>query len=309
MRIAIHSGLTMRGRVEDVVAEVRKVAEYGLAGYWAPMLTGHDTLTTFAIAGREVPDVELGTAVVPMPLRPPFALAQQVATVQEVLKGRLALGIGPSHEALVKDAFGLEWTPPIAATRRYVERLRAVMTGEDGRRVVIARDPTPILLGAVNPAMARLAAEVAAGVVTWAAGPRTITEVIRPALRERPSPSSAQGGPFRIVAALPVCVTGDGAGARAHIHRRLGVNDRLPSYRKVLRREGVDGVARLALVGPPDEVARRLDVFERSGVTDFAAHPLAESDVDTERTWEFLAARASARQAAGPEGSGRIDVS
>jgi F420-dependent oxidoreductase-like protein len=291
MRIAVHSGLTMRGTIEGVVGEVRRVAEFGLAGYWAPMLTGHDTLTAFAVAGREVPGVELGTAVVPMPLRPPFALAQQVATVQEVLKGRLALGVGPSHEALVRDAFGLEWTPPIAATRWYVERLSAVMAGRDGRGVAVAGDPTPILLGAVNPAMAALAAEVAAGVVTWSAGPRTIAEVIRPALRAR-----SDGSPFRVVAALPVAVTGDVAGTREHIDRRLGANDRFPSYRKVLRREGVDGVADLAIVGPPDEVGRHLDAFAESGVTDFAAHVLAASEADAERTWEFLAARAAARQ-------------
>ncbi|TDB86418.1 LLM class flavin-dependent oxidoreductase [Actinomadura sp. 7K534] len=294
MRIAIHSGLTMRGSVQGVVDQVRRTAEYGFAGYWAPMLTGHDTLTAFAVAGREVPGIELGTAVVPMPLRPPYALAQQVATVQEVLGGRLALGIGPSHEALVRDAFGLEWPPPIAATRRYVADLAAVMTGRDGRRVAVpgatSAAPPPILLGAVNPAMARLAAEVAAGVVTWAAGPRTVTEVIRPALDGRPA-----GSPFRIVAALPVCVTGDAAEARSHIHRVLGANDALPSYRKVLAREGVDGVAQLAIVGSPGEVARRIDAFAESGVTDFAAHPLAKSDVDTERTWEFLAAHAKAR--------------
>jgi len=289
MRIAVHSGLTMRGTIEGVVGEVRKAAEFGLAGYWAPMLTGHDTLTAFAVAGREVPGVELGTAVVPMPLRPPFALAQQVATVQEVLGGRLALGIGPSHEALVRDAFGLEWAPPIAATRRYVAELASVMAG-GGRRVVVGGDPTPILLGAVNPAMAALAAEVASGVVTWAAGPRTITDVIRPALRGRPP-----GEPFRIVAALPICVTGDAARTREHIHAVLGANDRFPSYRKVLAREGVDGVAELAIVGSPDEAAKRLDEFAASGVTDFAAHVLAATPADADRTWEFLAARAAAR--------------
>ncbi|MFA1545946.1 LLM class flavin-dependent oxidoreductase [Actinomadura chokoriensis] len=294
MRIAIHSGLTMRGKVDGVVEQVRRVAEFGLAGYWAPMLTGHDTLTAFAVAGREVPGVELGTAVVPIPLRPPFALAQQVATVQEAIGGRLALGIGPSHEALVRDAFGLEWTPPIAATRRYVAELESVMAGGDGRRVVVGGDPTPILLGAVNPAMAALAAEAASGVVTWAAGPRTITEVIRPALRDRPA-----GKPFRIVAALPICVTDDVAGTREHVHAMLGANDRFPSYRKVLSREGVDGVAGLAIVGSPDEAARRLDAFAASGVTDFAAHVLATTDVDAERTWEFLADRAAGHRCAG----------
>ena len=50
MRIAIHSGLTMRGSVQGVVDQVRRTAEYGFAGYWAPMLTGHDTLTAFAVA-------------------------------------------------------------------------------------------------------------------------------------------------------------------------------------------------------------------------------------------------------------------
>ncbi|TDC88542.1 LLM class flavin-dependent oxidoreductase [Actinomadura sp. 7K507] len=289
MRIAIHSSLTMRGRVEGVMAEVRRVAEFGLTGYWAPMLTGHDTLTAFAIAGREVPGVELGTAVVPMPLRPPFALAQQVATVQEILNGRLALGIGPSHEALAEDTFELDWSPPIAATRRYVEQVKAAMTGRDGRRIVIGGDPTPILLGAVDPAMARLAAEVADGAITWAAGLRTITEVIRPALRDRPLDE-----PFRIVSALPVCVTDDAAGTREHIHRGLCTGDWSPSYREVLSREGVDSVARLAVVGSPDDVAWGLDAFADSGVTDFAAHVLARTDIDAERTWEFLSTRAAA---------------
>src|SRR5271156_6514748 len=118
MRIAIHSGTTNRGTIDRILAEARKAADYGLCGYWAPMLNGHDTLTVLAIVGREVAGIELGTAVVPMPLRPVYALAQQVTTVQEAIGGRLALGLGPSHEALVRDLFGLEWTPPLPATRR-----------------------------------------------------------------------------------------------------------------------------------------------------------------------------------------------
>jgi 5,10-methylenetetrahydromethanopterin reductase len=288
VRIAIHSGLTMRSTVARVVAEVRKVAESGLAGYWAPMLTGHDTLSVLAIAGHEVAGVELGTAVVPMPLRPPFALAQQVATVQDAVGGRLALGIGPSHEALVRDAFGLVWEPPIATTRRYVRELTELMTDQEDRRLTIASSPTPILLGAVNPAMAALAAELASGVITWAAGPKTITEVIVPALRDRPDRPA-----FRIVAALPVCVTGDEARTREHIDRLLGANDQLPSYQRVLRREGVRGVAQIAIVGSASEVSRSLDEFASAGVTDFAANVMAASKSDEANTWDFLASRAA----------------
>lgn len=288
MRIAIHSGLTMRAPVARVVAEVQKVAEAGLAGYWAPMLTGHDTLSVLAIAGYEVPGVELGTAVVPMPLRPPFALAQQVATVQEAVGGRLALGIGPSHEALVRDTFGLPWERPVATARRYVRELTEIMTSKKDERLSIAPDPTPILLGAVNPAMAALAAELASGVITWAAGPGTITEVIAPALRDR-----LASAPFRIVAALPVCVTDDEAGTREHIHRLLGANDNFPSYQKMLRREGVSGVAQIAIVGSASEVRRGLDAFAAAGATDFAANVMTASNLDAEKTWELLADRAA----------------
>jgi 5,10-methylenetetrahydromethanopterin reductase len=290
MRIAIHSAVTNRGTVEQISAEVRKVAEFGLSGYWAPMLNGHDTLTALAIAGQQTGGVELGTAVVPMPLRPPFALAQQIATVQEIVGGRLVVGLGPSHEALVRGLFGMDWTPPLAATRQYVKELTAIMAGTAGRRIVVGPGlQTQLLLGAVNPAMAALAAELASGVVTWAAGPRTITDVIRPAAGDR-----ADAGSFRIVTALPVCVTDNAAAARATIHRVLGANDKLPSYRKVLSREGVKGIADLAIAGPPAAVAAGLDAFAAAGATEFAAHILAQHPEDRERTWEFLAARAAA---------------
>jgi len=294
MRIAIHSGTTNRGTIDRILAEARKAADYGLSGYWAPMLNGHDTLTVLAIVGREVAGIELGTAVVPMPLRPVYALAQQVTTVQEAIGGRLALGLGPSHEALVRDLFGLEWTPPLPATRQYVQALTRILAGEGDRRVMVGTGAaTPVLLGAVNPAMAGLAGALASGVITWAAGRATVTDVIRPAVESALAERSADArpaGPFRIVTALPVCVTDDTAAGRAQVDRLLGANDALPSYQKVLRREGVTGVAELAIVGPPQEVEAQLRAFAEAGATDFAAHVVGPEARDRERTWEVLAA-------------------
>lgn len=288
MRIGVHSGTVLRGRIDAVLAEVRRVAEHGLHGYWAPMLTGHDTLAVLAIAGREVGRVELGTAVVPIPLRPAYALAQEAATVQEATGGRLVLGLGPSHETLVRNAFGLAWPPPLATTRRYLEQLTQIMSGAGPQRVDVGPNPPPpILLGAVNPAMAALAAERAAGVVTWAAGARTVTEVVAPPARHRPD--------YRIVVALPVCVTDDVASTRQLVDRRLGAHDRLPSYQKVLSREGVSASAELALIGSAEEVGRRLDELAAAGATDFAGHILATSAADADRTWQYLANRAHNR--------------
>jgi F420-dependent oxidoreductase-like protein len=288
MRIAIHSALVNGGPVEGVLAEVRATAELGLAGYWAPMLGGQDTLTVLALAGREVPGVELGTAVVPMPLRSPFALAQQVRTVQEAVAGRLTLAVGTSHETLVRQLFRAEWRPPLETARTYLGELRALLSDDGaGRFAGPPAAPTPVLLGAVNPAMVRLATEAADGVVTWAAGEATLGRLIGDAVR-----SSGRAGAFRVVAALPVSVTDDADAVRARIDRRLGANDALPSYRRVLEREGVSGIATLAVVGTAGEVRSRLARFEECGVTDFAAH-LVGTGADRRRTEELLASLAA----------------
>lgn len=150
-----------------------------------------------------------------------------------------------------------------------------------------APPPTRVLLGALNPAMAAIAADLADGAVTYSAGPKTIGEVIAP-LRS----GARAGEAFRLVAIMPLCVTDDVAGTRAHMHRLLAEHDRFPSYQKVLRREGVDGVAALAIAGPEEEADRRLDEFAAAGATDFLAQIWARNPADATRTWRYLAGRA-----------------
>lgn len=289
MKLSIHSSTTNHGTVATVVEEVRRTAAAGLSGYWAPMLSGVDTLTALAVAGAAVPGVELCTAVVPIPVRSPFALAQQAVTLQEVTAGRLVLGLGTSHEALVRDVFRGEWQPPLATMRAYLDDLLPLLESADPRRLRVAAPRPDVVLGAVNPRMAELAVERADGVVTWAAGLRTVEEVLRPALRDR-----AVGRPFRIVTAVPFCVTDDEAAARAGIHTKLGAHDGLPSYQRVLRREGVTGVAGVAVVGDEASVDRQLERFAAAGVTEFAAHVVA-SGPDLDRTWSYLAERNGGR--------------
>jgi hypothetical protein len=44
------------------------------------MFNGQGTLAVLALAGREVPGIELGTAVMPMPLRSPFGRVYLVSS-------------------------------------------------------------------------------------------------------------------------------------------------------------------------------------------------------------------------------------
>src|SRR3989442_12164143 len=63
-----------------VVEAVREAAEAGVRRAWVPQVIGVEALTAIAVAGREVPGIELGTAVVPPHPPPPFVLAGQALT-------------------------------------------------------------------------------------------------------------------------------------------------------------------------------------------------------------------------------------
>ena len=74
---------------------------------------GLDALTSLAVAGSQVPGIELGTAVVPTYPRHPAVLAQQALTAALAAgPGRLTLGIGLSHKIVIEDMYGYSFDRP-----------------------------------------------------------------------------------------------------------------------------------------------------------------------------------------------------
>jgi len=162
--------------------------------------------------------------------------------------------------------------------RDYLSELIELLEGRASERIRPRVARPEIVLGAVNPKMAGVAADLADGVVTWAAGLRTFEDVLVPAAPDRD---------FRLVAGLPVWVTDDEPGARAVISRTFARYDALPSYQRVFQREGVASTAELSLVGDEDTVSAQLERFEAAGVTEFAAYVAAPA-AEAARTWAFL---------------------
>ena len=90
-------GVTLRDAAgPDALARVRdelqRAADEGFPSAWMNNIFGLDALTALAVAGSQVPGIELGTAVVPTYPRHPAALAQQALTVAAATGGRLTLG-------------------------------------------------------------------------------------------------------------------------------------------------------------------------------------------------------------------------
>ena len=92
--------------LDDLVASAREAAQLGFHSLWISQTFGADALTALAVVGREVPGIELGTAVVPIYPRHAFTLAAQAMTTQAACGGRLALGIGLSHQVIIEKMYG-----------------------------------------------------------------------------------------------------------------------------------------------------------------------------------------------------------
>src|ERR1700722_244368 len=72
--VRIGAGLETNGTVQQVVDRAKRIASTGVRSLWSSQIFGHDALTVLAIVGREVPDVEVGTAVIPVHPRHPMIL-------------------------------------------------------------------------------------------------------------------------------------------------------------------------------------------------------------------------------------------
>jgi F420-dependent oxidoreductase-like protein len=263
-------------------------------------LFGLDALTALAVAGSRVPGIELGTAVVPTYPRHPGALAQQALTVQAALGGRLALGIGLSHQVVIEGMYGLSFDKPARHMREYLDALLPLLrTGSvsvEGEtitcRMGLSRASeleVPVYLAAMAPRMLHLAGAVADGTVLWMTGPATIESHVVPKLSEaaagadRPAP--------RVVCVLPVAVTDDPEGSRTFANRAFRVYNDLPSYRAMLDLEGAAGPGDVAIVGDEDAVGEQIQALAAMGVTDFVAGAFATGD-DAERTRSLLSSLA-----------------
>ncbi|MHB8669811.1 MAG: LLM class F420-dependent oxidoreductase [Acidimicrobiales bacterium] len=293
---------TLGTPLAGLVAQLRSASDAGMASVWLPQTFGLDALTAWAAVGREVPGIELGTAVVPTYPRHPMVLAGQALTTQAATGGRLTLGIGLSHQIVIEGMFGYSFSRPARHMEEYLSALLPLLRGEAvevrGETVTcvgtvsVDAPPCPVLVAALGPRMLRLAGQHAAGTVTWMTGHRTIAAHISPTLTaatreaDRPDP--------RIVAGLPVCVTDKVDDARDRAGRIFAIYGTLPSYRAMLDREGAEGPPDVALIGDEEAVSSSLARFEEAGATDFIAAPFGAGE-ERDRTVALLGSLASDR--------------
>ena len=288
--------------VDDVVAQARRAHEIGVRQVWLAQQFDHEAITLAALVGAAVPGLGVGTSVVPINPRHPLIMASLAQTAQAASHGNFSLGLGLGAHEPERKAFGTSWPNTVQRLREHLTVLRSIFaegavdfhgdefTASPGWPVAgPGGAPLPVYVAAMGPKALQVTGELADGTMPYLAGPRTIAEFIEPTIAKaaadagRPKP--------RIIAAVPVLVSEDGDVARNIATQQLSFYDTIPSYQRVIAREGVDSVAELAAVGPAESVARQMKTYLDAGATDVVLSPLDRSpSADTESLWAVAAA-------------------
>ena len=284
----MHIGVFADARtVDQLTTEARDCAERGFASFWIPQIFQLDAITALAIVAHEVPDIALGTAVIPTYPRHPMALAAQALTLNQVAGGRFTLGIGLSHQIVIESMLGLSYDKPVRHLREYLSILLPLLHGEPAAFAgetltanvtldIPDATPLPVVVAALGAQMLKLAGSRTEGTVTWMTGPATIKDHVAPSIR---AAASDAGRPEpRVVSALPVAVTDDPDAAREEAGRLFAIYGMLPAYRAMLDREGAAGPADVAIVGDAATVKAGIEGMIEAGTTEFVAVPFHNRD-------------------------------
>lgn len=301
-------GLTGGSSTTDkIVQQAVKAEADGFTSLWYASTVAGDPLAALTVAGRATSSIELGTAVLQTYPCHPLLQANRAAAVAEAM-GRpgFTLGLGPSHESLVRDVYGMSYDRPGRNTEEYLRIVTGLLHGEDvdfqgsawstrseGRMVTVAH-PVPVLLSAMSPRMLRVAGQYADGTVLWMASAKVVESQIAPAIvaaadtAGRPAP--------RIVAGLPVAVHDDADEARAAVAAYSTMYAGMPNYQRVLEAGGASSPADVAIVGNEASVHRQLQGLIDAGATDVwaAIFPVGtDAKGSVARTRAFLASLTS----------------
>lgn len=281
MRIGMMLAEPPGGSTDELVGSMRTAADAGLSSVWVTdPIWGIDGLALLGMAAREVPDIEVGTAVMPAYFRHPVTAAREAITIDIATGGRFALGLGVSHESMIDGMMHLSYEKPVRYLREYLEIVTPLLrdgkvsySGEtmsaDVELTVRPVGPLPVLLAAMGPQMLKLAGSQADGTIVWLTGPKTLESHVVPRITEaaeeagRPKP--------RVMCMLPVGITDNPAGAREITSQVLSLYSTLPAYRAMLDREGAAGPGDVAIYGSPDQVRDEIEALAAIGVTDFLA--------------------------------------
>lgn len=145
----------------------------------------HDSMLTMALAATQTETLELLTTVTIAFPRSPMVLAMEAWDIQQLSRGRFSIGLGSQVKGHNERRFGGTWSAAAPRMKEYIQMMKAIwdswqdgvaaeFIGKQYRYTLMTPNFNPgpiefpkpkIYLAVVGPAMARVAGEVADGVL------------------------------------------------------------------------------------------------------------------------------------------------
>jgi alkanesulfonate monooxygenase SsuD/methylene tetrahydromethanopterin reductase-like flavin-dependent oxidoreductase (luciferase family) len=143
----------------EIMARARLLEEIGFDGIWMGDTVGRfdfaglDTLQWLTVAAAGTTRIELGTAVIQLPLRPPVELAQRLMTLQAVSGGRFIAGLGSGSTPKDFEATGVDFADRFKLLRTGAAKIKRLLAGETVDGISVnpwpnVRGGPPIAIGA-----------------------------------------------------------------------------------------------------------------------------------------------------------------
>ena len=256
---------------EQVRATMAELEALGWGALWSWEVFGREALTGAGLLLSATGQMVVGTGIANIWARDPAAMAAAQRTLDEAYPGRFVLGIGVSHAPIV-DARGHRYERPLDKMRGYLDAMDAA----PWQGPPLAEEPARVV-AALGPRMLALAAERAAGAMTYNSPPE-VTAAAR---------SAVGPGPLLAVEQA-VVVEDDPAEARRIGREFIAFYLTLPNYVKAWERAGfgpeelADGgsdrmVDAVVAWGGPEAIAERIDAQLDAGA-DHVCLQVLESD-------------------------------
>ncbi len=215
----------------------KRLRDAGYTDVWTAEASGNDGLTPLALAAAWVPELRLGTAILPTFTRGPALMAQSVASMADAAPGRFAVGLGSSSNVIVERWNDIAFEQPYQKCQDMIRFLRDALGGEKvtatydtfdikGFRLdLVPEVQPPILLAALRQGMLKLAGREADGAITnWLSAEDTakVAEIVHDA-----APADAER---EIVARLFVCPSTETETVRAKAKFAVAAYLNVPVY-------------------------------------------------------------------------------
>ncbi len=291
-----------------------------------PYAGNTNSLVGATVLAENTSRVTVGTCISITYFRHPWTAAASAGNLALRTDGRFMLGLGVSHPA-INEPLGISMPKPISETRTYVDEIRKYWREMDWE--------SPIWLAAVNEPMARLAGEVADGIIYHHVPIGHLPDSIK--IVEKVAKKAGRPRPL-VAAYMRIAMTHDLAEARAMGRDITREFYRFPFYQQLyeqgpfeyeaaririaLERGDDDTASELIsdefmddylVLGDPNRCREQLERFSAAGVDVLLFAPLPIHGVPLDRKLrpllkEFKQRPRSARQIAHITTHGRLDA-